>query len=105
MPSWEQMHKQLTTKHQLESISPQEAQKLVKSGKFVLVDVRPPDIFEKAHPDGAFNAPLFQNVKWSQPNFKKYLRAVAFMANGVKYVRIHLEASLSYRTIAAASAQ
>lgn len=84
MPSWEQMHKQLTTQHRLESISPSEAQKLVKSGKFVLVDVRPPDVFEKAHPEGAQNAPLFQSVKWSQPDFKKYLRAIAFMANGVK---------------------
>lgn len=84
MPSWEQMHKQLTTQHRLESISPQEAQKLVKSGKFVLVDVRPPDVFEKAHPEGAQSAPLFQSVKWSQPDFKKYLRAIAFMANGVK---------------------
>ncbi len=53
MPSWEQMHKQLTTQHRLESVSPTEAQKLVKSGKFVLVDVRPPDVFEKAHPEGA----------------------------------------------------
>ncbi len=84
MPSWEQMHKQLTTQHRLESISPREAQKLVKSGKFVLVDVRPPDVFEKAHPEGAQSAPLFQSVKWSQPDFKKYLRAIAFMANGVK---------------------
>ena len=84
MPSWEQMHKQLTTKHNLQSVSPLEAQKLVKSGKFVLVDVRPPDIFEKCHPEGSQSAPLFQSVKWSKPDFKKYLRAIAFMANGVK---------------------
>lgn len=91
MPSWEQMHKQLTTQHRLESISPSEAQKLVKSGKFVLVDVRPPDVFEKAHPEGAQSAPLFQSVKWSQPDFKKYLRAIAFMANGVKPVEENTE--------------
>lgn len=83
MPSWEQMHKQLTTQHNLESVSPSDAKKLVDSGKFVLVDVRPPDIFAKAHPEGAQSAPLFQSVNWSKPDFKKYLRAVAFMANGV----------------------
>ena len=83
MPSWEQMHKQLTTQHKLESVSPTDAKKLVDSGKFVLVDVRPPDIFAKAHPEGAQSAPLFQSVNWAKPDFKKYLRAVAFMANGV----------------------
>lgn len=83
MPSWEQMHKQLTTQHKLESVSPTDAKKLVDSGKFVLVDVRPPDIYAKAHPEGAQSAPLFQSVNWAKPDFKKYLRAVAFMANGV----------------------
>ena len=83
MPSWEQMHKQLTTQYKLESVSPSDANKLVDSGKFVLVDVRPPDIFAKAHPEGAQSAPLFQAVNWAKPDFKKYLRAVAFMANGV----------------------
>ena len=83
MPSWEQMHKQLTTQHNLESVSPSDAKQLVDSGKFVLVDVRPPDVFSKAHPEGAQSAPLFQSVNWAKPDFKKYLRAVAFMANGV----------------------
>ena len=85
MPSWEQMHKQLTTQHNLESVSASDAKKLVDSGKFVLIDVRPPDIYAKAHPEGAQSAPLFQSVNWSKPDFKKYLRAVAFMANGVTY--------------------
>ena len=93
MPSWEQMHKQLTTQHNLESVSPSDAKKLVDSGKFVLVDVRPPDIFAKAHPEGAQSAPLFQSVNWSKPDFKKYLRAVAFMANGVTY-ELHLMLSV-----------
>ena len=83
MPSWEQMQRQLVQTHKLESISPTNASQLVKSGKYVLVDVRPPNIFFKAHPEGALSAPLFQGVTWSKPNFKKYLRAVAFLANGV----------------------
>lgn len=86
MPSWEQMQRQLVQKHKLESISPTNANQLVKSGKYVLVDVRPPNIFFKAHPEGALSAPLFQGVTWSKPNFKKYLRAVAFLANGVTLV-------------------
>ena len=84
MPSWEQMHKLLTTHNRIDSFSPSDAEKLVKSGKFVLVDVRPPDVFESSHPEGAQCAPLFQSVNWSVPDFKKYLRAFAFMANGVK---------------------
>lgn len=83
MPSWEQMQRNLVQKHNLESISPREANELVQSGKYVLVDVRPPHIYQSAHPEGAKSAPLFQNVVWSKPDFKKYLRAVAFLANGV----------------------
>ena len=77
------MQKKLVQEHKLESISPKEADGLVQSGKYVLVDVRPPHIYQSAHPEGAKSAPLFQNVVWSKPDFKKYLRAVAFMANGV----------------------
>lgn len=77
------MQRQLTQKHKLESISAQDAKKAVDSGKYVLVDVRPPNIYFKAHPEGAKSAPLFQGVTWAKPDFKKYLRAVAFLANGV----------------------
>ena len=83
MPSWEQMQRQLVQKHKLQSVSAKEANELVNSGKYVLVDVRPPNIFISAHPEGAKSAPLFQGVTWAKPNFKKYLRAVAFLANGV----------------------
>ena len=60
---------------------------MVDSGDYVLVDVRPSEMFETATPSGAKNAPLFQRVDWSKPSFGKFLRAGALMANGVTPVR------------------
>ena len=57
---------------------------MLNSGEWVLVDVRPPQLYEKAHIEGAKNAALFQPVNWGKPNTKKVLRAIAFMLNGVK---------------------
>ena len=52
----------------------------------VLVDVRPPHIFEKAHPAGAKNVPLFQKVNFSNFSVTGYLRAAALALNGVEPV-------------------
>ena len=57
---------------------------MLNSGDWVLVDVRPPQLYEKAHIEGAKNAALFQPVNWGKPSTKKVLRAIAFMLNGVK---------------------
>lgn len=83
MPDWVGIHRQLTTQYKLRTISPKEAQQLVQKGTHVIVDVRPPMQHEQSHPEGSQNAPLFQPVNWGKPGFKKFLRAAAFMANGV----------------------
>ena len=49
----------------------------------VLVDVRPPHIFEKAHPEGSVNVPLFQRVNFRNFSVTGYLRAAALALNGV----------------------
>ena len=49
----------------------------------VLVDVRPPHIYEKAHPEGAVNVPLFQRVNFRNFSVTGYLRAAALALNGV----------------------
>ena len=49
----------------------------------VLVDVRPPHIYEKAHPEGARNVPLFQKVNFRNFSVSGYLRAAALALNGV----------------------
>ena len=60
---------------------------MIDSGDYVLVDVRPRELYDVATPAGAKNAPLFQRVDWSKPSFGKFLRAGALMANGVTPVR------------------
>jgi len=60
---------------------------MIDSGDYVLVDVRPREMYDNAAPTGAKNAPLFQKVDWSKPSFGKFLRAGALMANGVTPVR------------------
>ena len=53
----------------------------------VLVDVRPKHIYEKAHPVGAKNAPLFRKFEiMNKPSFTGILRATALALNGVEAV-------------------
>ena len=52
----------------------------------VLVDVRPPHIYEKAHPEGAVNVPLFQKFAFRNFSIPGYLRAAALALNGVEPV-------------------
>lgn len=52
----------------------------------VLIDVRPKDIYEKAHPVGAKNAPLFRKFDLGQTSFTGILRATALALNGVSPV-------------------
>lgn len=52
----------------------------------VLVDVRPKDIYEKAHPEGAKNAALFRKFDLGNMTFSGLLRATALALNGVSPV-------------------
>ncbi|BDA42451.1 probable rhodanese-like domain-containing protein 14, chloroplastic [Coccomyxa sp. Obi] len=50
---------------------------------YVLVDVRPKDVYEKAHPEGAKNAALFRKFDMGNTSFSGLLRATALALNGV----------------------
>lgn len=46
----------------MESISPKDAKVMAESNDWVLVDVRPANKFEAAHPEGAVNVQLYKMV-------------------------------------------
>ena len=46
----------------IQSLNPRTAAELVNSGEWVLVDVRPVQKWEEAHPEGAISVPTFQKV-------------------------------------------
>jgi hypothetical protein len=52
----------------------------------VLIDVRPKDVYEKAHPEGAKNAALFRKFELGKTSFTGLLRATALALNGVSPV-------------------
>lgn len=68
---------------QVGSISPQEAQKLAKSGKWVLVDVRPSNEYEAARIPGSQSAPIYQPLDMSKADFGRLLKFATMKANGV----------------------
>ena len=47
----------------LESVPPAAAKEMVDSGDWVLVDIRPANKFESAHPAGAKNVQLYRKVR------------------------------------------
>jgi rhodanese-related sulfurtransferase len=55
----------------LRTVSPEEAAKLLKTGKWVLLDVRRPDQFEDSHPEGAVNVPMYRLLDMSKPDLAK----------------------------------
>ncbi|CAG9465829.1 unnamed protein product [Pedinophyceae sp. YPF-701] len=70
------------------SISPQEAKERVDSGEWVLVDIREPELYEKAHPTGAVSVPLF--VKMTMENVSgvgDILKGAMLLSNGVTPVK------------------
>ncbi|CAL5219640.1 g1516 [Coccomyxa viridis] len=81
LPRWDYIFDQLN-ENNVKSIKAKEAEQLIKKG-YVLVDVRPPHIFEKAHPEGSVNVPLFQRVNFRNFSVTGYLRAAALALNGV----------------------
>lgn len=82
MPRWPQVFEYLRNKR-LKTISPEEASQLAESGKYVLVDVRPPDQYAIGHATGAVSVPLYQKLDFSQMDFQKVLKTIAYSFNGV----------------------
>ncbi|CAK0762275.1 hypothetical protein CVIRNUC_002941 [Coccomyxa viridis] len=80
-PRWDIIFDQLN-ENSVKSVKATEARGLMDKG-YVLVDVRPPHIYEKAHPEGAQNVPLFQKVNFRNFSVSGYLRAAALALNGV----------------------
>ena len=81
-PEWSETWRFLTDKG-LTSVSAERAQEMVASGQWTLVDVRPSSLYESAHAEGAISVPLFDNFGWSGASPMAYVRAVAYMVNGV----------------------
>ena len=50
------------------------------------MDVRPQQIYEKSHPEGAENAALFRKFDITKSSFTSILRATALALNGVEAV-------------------
>lgn len=46
----------------MESISPKDAKVMAENSEWVLVDVRPANKYEAAHPEGAVNVQLYKMV-------------------------------------------
>ncbi|KAL6783745.1 TEF4 [Auxenochlorella protothecoides x Auxenochlorella symbiontica] len=69
----------------IDSLPPREAEQAVKSGKAVLVDVRPAKFHEQAHIPGSKNVPLFEYLTLSNLNgVGSVLKFIAMKANGVQ---------------------
>lgn len=83
LPRWPEVYTYLAGKG-VKSISPQEAKALVDGGEWVLVDVRPKETHEKAHPAGSISAPLYQPIDWSSVDAAKVFKAIAYSFNGVQ---------------------
>lgn len=83
MPKWDECFRYLVDQKQLRSIQPDEAQDLVNSGQYVLVDVRPPQAHKDSHPAGAISVPMYQPLDWGKPDFGKVVKFIAYSFNGV----------------------
>ena len=73
----------------MRSLQPAEAQELVSNGDYVLVDVRPKELFEQSSIEGAVNVPLFQSMDFSKATAQSWLKALAYTFNGVKPVEVN----------------
>ncbi|KAL2623303.1 hypothetical protein R1flu_003508 [Riccia fluitans] len=69
--SWPEVHRVLTERN-MRSIECQEAFKLARSGKAILIDVREPQDFRKIHAQAAVSVPLFRLIQGN--SFKANLR-------------------------------
>jgi rhodanese-related sulfurtransferase len=73
----------------VKSISATEAAEKVKKGKHVLVDVRTKEAFEQAHPEGAVNVPLYKTLNLQEGGPSKWLKYLAYAANGVSPIELN----------------
>eukprot|EP00887_Chlorella_sp_A99_P007563 scaffold28.g7563.t1 len=115
VPQWDVIYARLV-KEGLQSVAPEAAAVIAGDGRAVLVDVRPKEKFEEAHPTGAVSVPFFrfldlggglsvgrvlkwaamssQGVKPTEPN-PAFLKEVAAAAANGKSVILYCEASSS----------
>lgn len=100
MPSWEVVYAYVMRK-QLASVTPEEAQVLVATGKWVLLDVRPPASYEKAHPVNAASAPLYQSMDMGNLDLGKMLKVALYAFNGINPVEQNPDMSQQVKDIVA----
>lgn len=81
-PEWSEIWRSLTDS-ELQSVNPLRAKDMIDTGKWIFVDVRPRSIYDKAHIEGALSVPLFDDIDWSKASPMGYLRAAAYLVNGV----------------------
>ena len=84
-PEWSNAWRFLS-ENGLQSVDATRAQEMVQTGKWVLVDTRPFSLFEKSHAEGALSIPLFDDINWTNASPMAYVRAVAYLVNGVSPV-------------------
>lgn len=85
IPPWRDVYHDLKSKG-LRTISPEEAAKLIKTGDWVVVDVRRPDQHDEAHPDGCVSVPMYRLIDMSKPDFSKVMKVIAYSFNGVQAI-------------------
>jgi rhodanese-related sulfurtransferase len=71
---------------ELRTIAPEEAADLIKTGDWVLLDVRRPDQHEGAHPEGCVSVPMYRLIDMSKPDFAKVMKVIAYSFNGVQAI-------------------
>lgn len=88
LPHWDKIWESLSQQN-IPSIQPIDAHALLKDGKAVLIDVRPDEEFEKAHPIGALHAPAFRIIKPTNAgNFSSLLKWAVMTSQGVTATQI-----------------
>ncbi|KAK3280979.1 hypothetical protein CYMTET_11209 [Cymbomonas tetramitiformis] len=80
--NWRDAYEELTDS-KIKSISPAEASKLMKRN-WVLLDVRPDDLFDESHAKGSQNAPLYRPITGKAP--MQIVRSLLYQSMSVKPV-------------------
>lgn len=83
IPPWRDCFSLLQQKG-LRTVAPEEAQEMLATGNWVLIDVRRPDQHEESHPDGAVSVPMYRLINMGQADFAKLMKVVAYSFNGVQ---------------------
>ncbi|EFN56190.1 hypothetical protein CHLNCDRAFT_144920 [Chlorella variabilis] len=99
LPPWNAIYADLTAAG-VDSLSPEDAFDMSELGKAVVIDVRPKQDHEQAHPKGAVNVPAFLIIE-SPSSPGEWGKWIACKANGVVPTKVNPELAA---TIAAAAA-